>query len=348
MRSQLALYALFMDFATRRSDAFGVKGIGHYFRKWKKRADIDRIVFFMFDVEPWSPAKIYKKYAAMTPFEKRGGKYFLNEWKEAYFKKLDRFIKIGADEGILLIPNIFPWRYVTTVFRRSAEIGEAMYPYNPMWSIQMRKYEYSLIDRVMEILNVHYKKPWVSLSNETTHSCHDEGFDIALVHKYWLERTELPLERVMLDPSHSEFVIAELVEPHEVFGRVCGELKYARKTNHHVICEHGVGLKHHVDNVIMAYDGSEWKRRTHSIFSSDGNTEGLGEEYVLGTYRNASPKQLYDKCLAVWRASENYIVEELPMEPWVRTPDDYNNCYVDYDKIKLGRLRAIREAREDI
>lgn len=341
-RKQLALYTLLMDFGTRRAAAFGLRGFERYLKRWK-RAGYTRIVFFMFDVEPWSPAKIYKKYAKFTPFEWNSSikRWTLNEWNEKYWTKLERMIKIASGMDILLIPNIFPCRYVCEVFKRSIENVGNPYPHNPIWSPKLREYEFALIDRLMMLLHEYYKKPWVSLSNEAQHRNHDEGYDLAMVHKHWLERTGLPLTQVMLDPSHSEFVIAELVEPHMVFGKLCGDIKYARQTNHHVICEHGVGLKKHVDKIVAIYDASEWKRRTHSVFSSDGNVEGSGDEYVLGHWVNPNYQELKAKGKAVWGYSENYICEELPMEIWVRTPDDNHNAYADYKRMKLGRLKAL-------
>ena len=113
-----------MDFGTRKR-AFGILGFRRQLRRWKKRTGMDRIVFFMFDVEPWSPSKIYKKYLKFTPYYYKPKMiadkirhYDLSRPNTNYWKKFDRMLKIASEEGVKLIPNIFPCRYVSTVFKR--------------------------------------------------------------------------------------------------------------------------------------------------------------------------------------------------------------------------------------
>ncbi len=352
MKAQLALYGLFLDYATGRITR---KYLSNFLNKLKRRTGIDRVVFFMFDVEPWSPAPEYKKFAKMTPYtySKILHKYVLKNLNTKYFSKLDRFFKIGKEAGVMLIPTLFPCRYVDTVFRKSVEVYNATYLGSPLWSPDLLKYQYDVIDATLDLMFKYYRKPFVSLSNEAQHGTHEVGFILAKVHRDWFERTELPLERVVLDPSHSEFVIAELVEPHPCWGKTLGDPKYARDKNHHVICEHGIGLASQVDHIVGIYDGSAWRRNSYSVFSSDGNTEGHGDRYVLHEdvpdgYKNVNHMELYDKAFRTWGYSRGYIVEELPMEIWERTAGDFNNAISNYDRLKFGRLRQLRSAWEKL
>jgi len=363
-RSQLALYSLFMDFAIGRLSYVDLVIL---LQNIRIKTGTDRAVFFTVDLEPRSTAEIYKQYQKITPFKRVSGIWRMREPNEEYYDLVTGFIQAGAEAKFLLIPNYFPGDYCEYMYDDSDIAQKSRsWPYSDLFNPAILPYQQDHIYRLMAILRRFYteKDIEVSLSNEIGHhGDHDFGRILAKAHEQWFGATGLELEKVLLDSSHSDYVPAELVERHQdPDGIWVGNDKYARNDHHHAIAIHGFGIAENLDNPVEPGHSRTWYgwatgtmwRWAYRRWSSDGSVHGSGTKYVLHenkpdgkAWRDTTGPELQRLGEAIWGLWPKDIIEDLPMAPWRRTPDDPHNAYIEWNDFDstLERLAYLNKAR---
>ena len=260
----------------------------------------------------------------------------LNPDFKHHFKRLAQACK---DNDMDFMPILFMSRYNDQIFTTEYNINGVTSFYAPEALEYQKTYTLWCLQWLKEVYGNDYK-PTVQLINEPNHNGSDaEGHIIADWHRdigdLVLQHTDK--KRLWFDSSHSEYVHAWFVEPHDCpkCNRQFGRVEFADRPC--VSESHGCStLKGFKDNGIDAFFGSAWK---HGAFNEDGSDSGSKLCDGIPQFRQANTAE-YTTALTYVKNNQGgkqaYIVA-FPVDPIKDKKEDYSEAFVlTYDWERLN------------